>query len=257
MELSEKRVEFSVVMPVYNEENIIANSIRRTLEVLDTSNIFFELLVVNDGSSDRTIESLEEFRDRISMLSYGKNMGKGYALRYGASRAKGKIIAFYDSDLNIDPSHLVKYFSELKANDIDVLVGSKRLRGSVIKSSFARQFLSISYHLIAKALFGLKVMDTQVGIKVFKSEVLKEILPVLSIDRFAFDVELLVLASRFGYKIAELPVSINMQTGLSNISVRAIGKMFIDTLEILYKLRIAKDPADRYHLPERSIRKNV
>lgn len=253
MVLAENQVELSIIMPVFNEENIISDSIRETLEILDSSKIFFELIVVDDGSSDRTIELIEGFKDRIIFLSYGKNIGKGYAMRYGASRAKGKIIAFYDSDLNISPDHLVDYFSYLKVSDADIIIGSKRLKNSVIRTTIVRRILSTVYHLFAKAMFGLFVMDTQVGIKLFRRKVLDEILPMTTIDGFAIDVELLILASILKYRIVEAPVSINMNFSDSHISLGSVMDMFLDTLKIAYKLKIARNSNFKYKIPYNSL----
>lgn len=257
MESGRSKVELSVVMPVYNEEDIIANSINKTLEVLESANITYELIIVDDGSSDATTRMLGEFKDKTIVLSYPENRGKGYALRYGSSYANGGVVAFFDSDLNINPSHIVDYFLYMKTNNFDVVVGSKRMKKSVIRSSFERQFLSIVYHLFAKALLGLEVMDTQVGIKLFKKSVLIDVLPISTIEGFAIDVELLVLASRFGYKIAELPVSISIETQLSNIHFKSIENMFVDTLKILYKLRFARATKNRYQLPEGTTGSNL
>ena len=236
------KVDLSVIMPVYNEEGVIANSIVKTLEVLDSANLSYELVVVDDGSQDNTVKVLEHFKDRAIILTYKENKGKGYALRYGASQAHGDTIAFFDSDLNIDPTHILVYFSYLQVNDVDALIGSKRLKGSEVKTSFERRLLSLIYHLFVKALLGLELMDSQVGIKMFKKTVLDQILPALTINRFAFDVEILAIASRLKQKIVELPVSIHTSVAYSSVSLRAIEEMFIDTFKIAYKLRIAKGP---------------
>lgn len=245
-------VDLTIIMPVYNEEKIITESIKQTLGCLDTSGINYEIIVVDDGSTDGSLEVLDSFADRIKILSYETNKGKGYALKFGAQIAKGSVVAFYDSDLNIDPSHLVSYYNIFRGEAVDVVIGSKRVRGSEVASSFVRKLLSVIYHLFAKALLGVTVMDSQVGIKLFKRSVLDRVLPALTVDRFALDVEILALISQFNYKIKEAPVKINFRTDVSSIEIRSIERMFVDTFRIYYKLRLTRNPRLIYSVIELS-----
>lgn len=239
-------VQLSVIMPFYNEADIISNSIRKTIEVLDSSRISYEIILVDDGSLDHGMEKIDGFNGRISILRYSQNKGKGFALRFGASRCRGEVIAFYDSDLNIDPHHLVDYFNCLNDTGVDVIVGSKRVKGSSVNVPLRRKLLSISYHIFARVLLGLKVMDTQVGIKLFKGPVLKDIVPILTIDGYALDVELLTLISMAGFKIKERPVTINIDQSQSKICLRSVGKMFIDTFKVLYRTKFRDYPKENF-----------
>ena len=108
-----------------------------------------------------------------------------------------------------------------------------------IKYPFTRRILSSGYQHIIKYLFGLELCDTQVGLKVFKKEVLNKILPKVIVKKFAFDLEVLVLAHKYGYKIKEVPTKIDFKLG-STVSPRAIIRIFLDTLSIFYRLKILR-----------------
>lgn len=250
-------IDLTVVMPVYNERLVVTESINRTIEVLNSTNISYELIIVDDGSIDGTSQILEKFKNEVVVLSYGENKGKGYALKYGTRNAHGEVIAFFDSDLNIEPTYIVDYFLSMKSKNIDIVVGSKRMKTSVVRISFERKILSVLYHIFAKALLGLEVMDSQVGLKLFKRHILTEIIPLMVVDSYAFDVELLVLASRFGYRTVELPVSIDMDGRMSKVNVKAIKKMFVDTLKIVYKLRVSRNLNVKYPIQEHQMRNDV
>lgn len=239
MEFEKGKVELSVIMPVYNEEDIILNSVSTTLKVLNSSDLSYELIIVDDGSEDRTTQLLKDFKNEAIILSYKINKGKGFALRYGSKDAHGEVIVFFDSDLNIDPLQIIANYRKFREQNLDVLVGSKRMKESVVESPFKRRFLSLVYHLFTKALLGLEVMDTQVGLKFYKKEVLESVLPFSSVDRFAYDVELLGIATKLGYRISEFPISMDMNNVNSHVDFTSIERMFVDTLKIVYKLKFS------------------
>ena len=240
-------IELSVIMPTYNEEDIILHSISKVIEILDKNEIKFELIIVDDGGTDNTKKNALSIKDqRVKIIGYKKNAGKGFALKYGYQNAVGKYIIFYDSDLDIPPEEIVKFLDIIKKTDKDIVIGSKRLKESEVEYPLIRSILSISYHLFVKLLFNIKVMDTQTGIKIFKKEVLDNIMEKTFVNKYAYDIEILVIATMLNYTIKESPVKINLKSKKSHVKFKNIAAMFIDTFAIFYRLKITRDKKKRY-----------
>jgi len=169
-------VEFSILIPAYNEAKNILATINETIKVLYGFNKSHEILVVDDGSTDDTAEVLSGYlpeEEKVKLISYFPNKGKGYALKYGTNFLNGEYTLFLDADLDLHPSHLINMFEILKANNADAVIGSKMHKDSVIHVPFYRKVFSFTYYLLIKILFRLSVRDTQTGIKLFRTEVLK------------------------------------------------------------------------------------
>jgi hypothetical protein len=144
-----------------------------------------------------------------------------------------------DGDLDIQPDHIVPFVDTLEADSIDVVIGSKRHPQSQIDYPLQRRLLSRTYEFLVRVLFGLKVRDTQAGIKVFRREVLETVLPLGLVKRYAFDMELLVLAHRMGYRIFEAPIEMKFREKYgSGVGLRAILLMLMDTLGVFYRLNV-------------------
>ncbi|MCD6367557.1 MAG: glycosyltransferase [Candidatus Aenigmarchaeota archaeon] len=230
--------DLSVIIPAYNEEKNIYKSLSETLKSLDSLGLDFEIILVSDGSKDSTVEEAKKVKDlRIKIYHYNRNRGKGFALKYGFKKSSGEKIIFLDGDSQIPSSQLSLYLSYMNSTDADIVIGSKRHPQSVVNYPTKRVLLSYGYQLLNKLLFNLNVTDTQVGLKLFKREVLEHILPKVLVKKYAFDLELLVNANYYGYKIQEAPVLINFSLD-SKINKRQILRMFIDTMAIFYRLRV-------------------
>jgi glycosyltransferase involved in cell wall biosynthesis len=235
-----KKHDLSVVLPSYNTRNLATNvsEIKKEVEKI-TKN--YEIIVVNDGSTKEWEKELEKLKkqknSKVKILSYNINKGKGYALKKGGIMAKGDKIIFLDSDLDIPPKQIKFFLDEL--NDTDIVIGSKRHPDSKIIYPASRKFMSAIYQRINSILFDLNVKDTQVGIKAFHSLVLKKNLPKLAIKRYVFDLELLVVANKEGYKIKEVPVEIEYKFG-STINMKSVLNMLWETAAIFYRLKILK-----------------
>jgi glycosyltransferase involved in cell wall biosynthesis len=160
-------------------------------------------------------------------------MGKGYAIRTGFRKATGERVIFIDSDLNVDASQLKQYSDALRR--ADVVIGSKCHPDSVVSMPWRRKIAGRGFNRLVQHLTGLKVRDSQTGLKgVRKTPVTEHIFSEMTIDRYAFDVELLVLADLYGLRIAELPVRIRMK---EMFRASAALRMFVDVLRIAFKLR--------------------
>ena len=230
----------SIIIPAYNEARNIANTINEIVATLDDYGLEFEVIVVDDCSTDETYDKVKSLINRYQVLRvvrYEKNMGKGYALKYGFKLARGDIILFFDADSDLPSSQLHVFFDSLVVNKADIIIGSRRHPMSEVQFPLTRRILSIGYSLLIKILFNLSVSDTQVGIKLFRREVLQQVSPKVLAKRYAFDVENLAIAIKLGYRIVEVPVVLNYNYS-SNINLKAIWYMFVDTIAIFYRMRI-------------------
>ena len=237
--------KLSVIMPAYNEGEHIFNNLMTTCTCLNGFCTGYELVVVNDGSSDRTYEEIMRAASadpHIKVVSYEKNRGKGHAVREGINAASGKIIAFLDADLDISPSHLKGYLNEMERQAADIVIGSKMHRDSRLDYPLSRRLVSRCYYVILKILFRLNVKDTQTGIKVFRAEVIRRIIGLIRTGGYAYDIEILAVAARFGYRILEQPVTLKFtrKEAFGRIRLKDIQRMAKDTFSIFYWLKIKK-----------------
>ncbi len=236
---SENHIDVSLVMPAYNEEASIEKIIAQVDRVLQDTALRYELILVDDGSHDTTRKramNSYQYNGNLKVVSYPVNQGKGYAVKKGFSLASGDIVIFLDSDLDIDPNQINSYIRALKYGDL--VIASKRHPQSVVEVPFLRRFLSYGFNTLVNLLTGLKVHDTQTGLKAVRRKELEPVFSVLLVRRFAFDVELLTVANLYGLKIVELPVKMRLTNVLFN--PYQIWNMFVDLLGITYRLRVIK-----------------
>jgi len=228
----------SVIIPAYNEEKQIAETIRALTDILSRKDFDFELVVVSDGSRDRTFEVAKELEDeKVKVFSYTPNRGKGHALRFGFERSRGEYVAFFDAGMDFPPSQILEFLERLKETGADLVIGSKRHPGSRVIYPWHRRLVSLGAQLTVKALFNLNITDTQVGLKVFRREVLGKVMPLVLVKRYAFDIELLALARHYGFKIVEAPVNLELKFGTA-VSPKSLARTLADTLAVFYRFRI-------------------
>jgi dolichol-phosphate mannosyltransferase len=229
-------VDFSILIPAYNEEANIVATIEETARVLEAFDPSYEIIVIDDGSRDRTLEKvlsvINSGNNKVKIQSYFPNKGKGYALKYGTGFTNGNNVLFLDADLDLHPSQLIEMYKIMQENNADVVIGSKMHKDSMLNYPFLRKILSSSYYMIIKILFRLKVKDTQTGIKLFKQEVLKKCISQVLVKRYAFDLELLVIINRKGYRILEAPVHVKENREFRRIGIKDAFKVFFDTLGV-------------------------
>lgn len=230
----------SVVVPAFNQQDSIRGNLATIEQRLETVGLPFEIVVVSDGSVDRTYdEACRHDSARVRVLDYHRNLGKGYALRTGSREARGDLVAWIDSDLDLDPAALRGFLDVFAAGDADIVVGSKRHPESVVDYPAKRRAYSWMYQQLVRALFRLDVRDTQVGMKLFRREVLDEVLPVVLVKRYAFDLEMLAVARHFGHRrITEAPIVLEYQFSGTGVNWRAIAGALWDTAAVFYRLRI-------------------
>jgi glycosyltransferase involved in cell wall biosynthesis len=228
----------SLVLPAYNEGQTISLVIERTDSVAKQTGLGYELLVVDDGSRDHTrteVNRSAKKNGHVRVVGYTKNLGKGFAIKTGFFRSLGDLIIFLDSDADIEPDRVVDFVDALK--DADLVIASKRHPESVIDACLSRRFLSFGFNILVRLLVGLDIKDTQAGLKAVKRSALRRVFPLLSVKRYAFDVELLAVSKLLGLKVVELPVNLRLN---GKFKIREVWRMFMDVLGIAYRLRIAK-----------------
>lgn len=235
----------SLIVPAYNEGEHIYSNLKVIAGVIAKFSDSFELIPVNDGSADNTAsEILRAAREdcRIVPVIYGKNRGKGGAIKAGTAAASGDRIGFLDADLDLNPALLEAYSAKMDETGCDIVIGSKMHKDSKLEYPPARRFFSMSYYLIMKLLFGMSVKDTQTGIKLFRADLLKKTVELQRTEGYAFDVEQLALASAMGAVITEMPVVLEYRRGNSfgRIKIGDIFGMFGDTVSIWWNLRVIK-----------------
>jgi glycosyltransferase involved in cell wall biosynthesis len=237
------RPRLSVVVPVFNGGPKIVSNVETIRAAVSSIADNVEILVVSDGSIDGTAERLLEARSDVDMrvIHYDRNLGKGYAVKVGALAARGDWIALVDADLDLDPSAVPAFLEVAEREGLDIALGSKRHPDSVVDYPRSRHVMSWGYQQLNRVLFGLDVRDTQVGLKVFSRGVADDVVPLLVVKRFAFDLELLAVANAVGHgRMRELPVRLEYRFSGSGVGWRAVARALVDTAAIFYRLRLLR-----------------
>lgn len=240
---------FSIVVPAYKQEKTIKEDLLRLLKALRDFPMKYEIIVVVDGKVDKTEQRIKSIKSRkIICTAYKTNKGKGHAVRYGMAKSRGNIIAFIDSGMDLNPSGLSMLLAHFEWYSADIIVGSKMHPVSKVNYPWQRKILSWGYRILVKGLFGLSIRDTQVGIKIYKREVLEKVLPRLLVKTYAFDIELLAVAHFLGHKrIYEAPIELefNERSSISSGGFwKVVYHMMWDTLAVFYRLRILRYYSD-------------
>lgn len=241
----EKVNTVSIIVPAYRQEKTIAKDLLRIKRALVGLRYNSEIIVVVDGIVDKTFQNAKKLKaDNIKVVGYEQNHGKGYAIRYGMVRAKGNIIGFMDSGMDINPNSLSMLLEHFEWYNADAIIGSKRHPVSKVTYPFNRKIISLLSQVFIRILFGLNVRDTQVGMKFFRRDVIQNVLPRLLVKKFAFDIEILVVSFHLGYKrIFEAPIELDFKFKRSLVSqnlLRAIARTLWDTLATFYRLKILR-----------------
>ena len=202
--------EYSIVIPAYNEGARLSNTLNRVLAYVSAQRWDAEVIVVNDGSRDRTADMVREYAQNhpsLRLLENPGNRGKGYSVRNGMLNAKGKLLLFSDADLSSPIEEAPRLFDALRSG-ADIAIGSRWLRPEMQtqRQSLLRQFYGRLFNLVLRVVLGLKYKDTQCGFKAFTRQAATKIFPLQNIERWGFDPELLFLARKAGFKVVELPV---------------------------------------------------
>jgi glycosyltransferase involved in cell wall biosynthesis len=243
--LPQPTLDVSIVVPFYNPGDRLRTTVEQLVRVLDASGMSFEIIAVSDGSNDGSPLTLEEFPEGVvRRVSYASNVGKGYAVRTGLGMGRGRYLGFIDADGDISPDFMAAFVTMMRAEGPDIIIGSKRHPSSSVQSSALRRLYSLGHQSLNRILFRLKVRDTQVGIKLVDRRVVADVLPLLRENRFALDLEFLVLAQRLGYvHVVEAPVCIAERSD-STVSMKSAWRLVKDTLGIYVRLSVRHEYDD-------------
>lgn len=228
----------SVIIPAYNEEQRLGAGLGSILAYLGERYPDYELIVVNDGSADRTAERVSTAvanEPRARLISYTPNRGKGYAVRTGVLASRGDPVVFMDADLSTPLDEVADILGVLANTQADVVIGSRGVPHAEIrvKPSPFRRFASWLFDQIKYALVGLRQFrDTQCGFKAYRGDVARQLFALSRVERFMFDVEVLYLAERAGLRIVEMPVQWADMPGSKVRFLEGVVNMFRDLWRI-------------------------
>ena len=227
----------SIVIPAYNEQTRLPETLRRVTQYLQESNwAFREILVVDDGSTDATADAanaIARANPEIQVLHNPGNRGKGYSVRHGMLKARGEWRLFSDADLSAPIEELEKLWCEVEQGKSEIAIGSRAIDRSLIgvHQPGHRETLGRIFNAVMRAATGLHISDTQCGFKLFRGDVAEDVFSRQNLERFGFDAEVLYIAARRGYHIAEIPVRWNHVDG-SKVGMLTGLHAFGELLEI-------------------------
>jgi len=236
-------MKLSLVIPTYKKEREVLDQLERLYGYLSRVNPDFELIFVIDGYVDNTKDILETYikenkLERVSVLGYSKNKGKGFAIRYGMKKATGDVIGFVDADTDIQIRTLGYALKEIKKDDVMGVIPSKLHKDSNIEMTLKRKIYSYGLIAINRIFLRLPKNTTDVGcgLKLFKKELIKRVLPNLTVNRFAIDTEILNEIGKVGYSISITPFFLNKnRSDSTSANIKEVLTMLKDILKISMK----------------------
>jgi glycosyltransferase involved in cell wall biosynthesis len=229
----------SIIIPAFEEQERLGDSVREILRFIETEKLSAELIIVDDGSKDKTAEIGEtacaEFPDlQTKVIRYKENRGKGFAVKTGLLASNADIALFSDADLSTPIAELYKLIEPINKGEFDVTFGSRALDRSLIGTHqpWRREQGGKVFNLIVRTLTGLPFWDTQCGFKAFNMKKFRPLLDVMQIERFGFDVEFLYVANLRGLRLKEIPVRWNHDERTKVNVLRDSQRMFNEVREI-------------------------
>ncbi len=239
----------SVILPVYDLAVSIVRNLEELSALLDAAGINYELVPVDDGSTDGTADKLREFSARFAAthapgagscrpVLLSQNAGKGNALKEGFRASTGAFILLLDGDLDVSPRFLPGFFTVMARENCDIVIGSKRHPDSKVQYPWYRRLASWGYFTLVRVFIGLPITDTQTGMKLFRRRALGEALSRMLVKAYAFDLELLSIAYGRGARVKEAPVEIDFGEKFGALKLRTVKDMLTDTLAVFYRLRV-------------------
>jgi dolichyl-phosphate beta-glucosyltransferase len=231
----------SIVVPAYNEGRRIRSTLEKLCHFEELESYSIELIVVDDGSTDQTIETVSEF-PAIRLVRNDRNHGKGFTVRHGVLEARGEFILFTDADLSTPIEEVDKLLSTLQSSGADAAVGSRALKRELIgiHQPWFRDMAGRFFNLLVRVFTGLRLCDTQCGFKLFKRSSTRRAFEMMRVEGFGFDPELLFLIERQGGRVVEVPVRWNDNPATKVRFLRDSARMFLDLIAIRWRAFIGK-----------------
>lgn len=230
----------SLILPLYNEEKRLKQNFSKIHNYLKGNFENFEIILVNDGSRDKTPELIKTINKNYKhtfFISTNTNYGKGHAIKLGVGRAQGSYVFFMDIDLSVELPFLKKAFVELKNSKKDIVISSRRLKGSILvkRQPRLREILGYAFSKLAIGLLDLNVVDVTCGCKGFKKVAARQIFSNLKIYGWSFDADVLYIAKKLGFTVLELPVIWKHDSSSKvNLSTDTLKALF-DLIRIRFK----------------------
>lgn len=237
----------SIVIPAYNEARRIAGTLEKVRDYTQSKPFAIEVLAVDDGSTDTTAQLLEEAVPRfpaLRVLRNGSNRGKGFSVRHGALEAQGRFVLFTDADLSAPIQETDKLLRALEATGADAAIGSRALQRDLIgvHQPWFREVGGRFFNLMVRLFTGLRLHDTQCGLKLFRRTTTRRAFELQRVERFGFDPELLFLIERLGGKVVEVPVRWNDNPATKVRLLRDASRMFLDLVALRWRAWSGKYP---------------
>jgi dolichyl-phosphate beta-glucosyltransferase len=229
-------MDVSIIVPAYNEQYRIGNTLKKIDAYFKKKGCKYEIIVVDDGSTDNTVKVIKSLKNKhIHILKNGINRGKGYSVRAGIMDSENSLVLFSDADLATPVEEFDKMHDEIKKG-YDIVIASRNLPESkvLVTRSIYRKIIGKTFPLIVRLLLLRGIKDTQCGFKLLKSDAAKKVVKVQFIPRFAFDVEMLFIARKKGYKIKEVPVRWNDIKGSKVNPIKESFRMLMGIIKIKY-----------------------
>lgn len=235
----------SIVIPAYNEALRIGATLEKVRQYLDSRNFACELIIVDDGSRDETPEILERFQERhptVRLLRNEPNRGKGFSVRRGVLEARGEFVLFSDADLSAPIEETNKLLAALESSGADAAVGSRALDRRLIgiHQPWSRELSGRVFNLLVRIFTGLKIRDTQCGLKLFRRASTERAFELQRVTGFGFDPEVLFLIERIGGRIVEVPVRWNDNPATKVRFLRDATRMFLDLIVLRWRALTGK-----------------
>jgi glycosyltransferase involved in cell wall biosynthesis len=230
----------SVVIPAFNEASRVGKTLEQVRLYLASKSFASELILVDDGSSDGTPElfcAIQSGYANVRVFRNQPNRGKGFSVRRGVLEARGSLVLFSDADLSAPVEETDKLIAALESTGADAAVGSRALdRGLIgVRQPWHREFAGRCFNLLVRSLTGLKVHDTQCGLKLFRRATTRRAFEMQRVERFGFDPEVLFLITRLGGKIVEVPVRWNDNPASKIHLAHDSTRMFLDLLMLRWR----------------------
>ena len=234
-------VKITLIIPMYNESSIIADTANTLSEYMQNNFDSYEILFSDDGSKDGSADIVRKLElPCVRVVGYEQNHGKGCAIRTGMLEARGEIVMFTDADLAYATDVIKRAYDILSQADANMLIGSRNLSADGYEGyTPLRKLMSKVYIKVLCIAGGFKLSDSQCGCKAYKGEAVQKIFERCKVDGFAFDFESILWAQKFGYKIVEMPVKIINHRESKVNAIRDTLKMLVDLRKM--KKRIKKE----------------
>jgi len=224
----------SIIIPAYNEESRLPHTLEQVFHFLEKQSFKSEVIVVENGSTDKTFEIAQKFADQHKDLRviHNEERGKGRAVQCGVLEAQGKYVFICDADLSMPVGEISKFLPPA-LKDFDIAIGSREAPGAVrYNEPYYRHLTGRVFNMLIRWMVLPNLQDTQCGFKCLRAEVARDIFPFQTLTGWAFDVELLYIADRHGYRILEIPIDWHFNADSKVRVLRDSWRMFIDLLVI-------------------------